>query len=237
MNKKIEYLNDNINVIDENGNKIKRDLVDNIENILIVENNIEEIKHEEEKLAFEQYTTELNNKIINTITVTVFLLTLLTLISTMIINFPGTIITGIATIFMGSSTLTSLIVKKINTNYSKNIKVQQAILNEKLQEETKKLENLKKNSKTIQPVAEPTTKEISTSELISNLRNKLQIIKDYQYNKKRFTNYFYLGKIEEELMKKGYSSNDIELIKELINNDIKEKSIKKVQKGFVKKLK
>lgn len=227
MNKEIKYINDKVIIKDENGKKSERDLVDNIEEILVVENNIEEIEKKDEILSFDYNSTISNNKLIKIMSLLGYSIAAIFLILTTMLSPNFALIAGINALMFAGGASGAFISLNINKNYLKKLERQQKVLNKNLEQEKTKLENLKRVSKKMQPTIEPITKEIKSSEMIKNLEQKLKIIKNYNDNRKVYINYFYTGTLNQKLKEMEYTASDIELINELINIDLQEKEQKK----------
>ena len=107
------------------------------------------------------------------------------------------------------------------------------MVTDKLEKEKQKLEQLNKESTILEKndfgFIDKSIK-INKSELIKDLKRKLELIKDYELNKKRYIKLIKKDSLITNLKNNGYSGKDITFLYSLIKNDCDEKTGEKTFK-------
>ena len=218
MNKELEFKDNKWIVTDESGIQREIEPKKNIKEILETENNIESINE----------LIEANEKIIkknksnmssaNTYMSLCFLWGFLCIsnaltgsIFSSVCNFLCSAIWGVKAYFFEIRPNR----KKINAS-KKSI----VLLNEQLDIENQKLNNLSKEKNTNFNYVDTSKKHLTTSDKIFELINKLMIIEDYQHNKIKYIYYYKKGYLNVHLSN-IYNLNNIKFIEQLIENDLK----------------
>lgn len=239
MNNEYVYTKDYIIVGTDNGLE-KRKNTSNILDILEVENNIEEIVELKVDVSDEHAKERSNliekiyvkNHLLSSGSITV----IITILMSIIYNIPTAMVL-LPTVFLSASVVyclcSPLLIKKASKLQNSIKAKQQEILENELENETQKLKQLNKESKVV--IEKDLTKmnnifEIERTELIDDLKRKLELIKDYQLNKEEYIEYSKDHFISIKLRNKGYSENDINFIQTLIKEDLKLEKDNKKQK-------
>lgn len=236
MNKSFEIIDDKVIVTDEKRKTHTREISDNIEQILIVENNIEEIQKEIKKQREKIKSSERRLKVSSCD----FFISALWLFNFSLNISLGNWIVAIGNLLCSSIWaakgyfLTYKPEKKEIKAYNKYI----TTLMTELNEQNNKLKSLNNNKTNNAMCISPDKKGISTSEQIYNLKRKLILILVFEHNKRKFINYYKNNTLHKILLKHNiFDRNDIDFIQELIKNEITKKQIKNVViKKVLKKL-
>lgn len=221
----------------------KRKRLNNTTEILETENNIEEMEIIQDKIKnrlFFDYKSILDfftkNNIfkISGICLTIGVLMLLGIIMSnnpilLALFIPAVILTGISPAII-TAILSTVKSEKLNDTIHKKA---DKIIDKELEKEKQKLEQLNKDAielaKNDLGILGETIK-INRTELIENLKLKLELIKFYELNKEKYTKYYINNNLYEKLTNEGYSKNSILIIEELIKNDFQEKTNQKILK-------
>lgn len=228
MNIYFEIENSKANILTDNKGRIKKDATNNIEEILITENNIEQIECDIQghlsNITF--YKNKITFLKANTL---VSLLCIATGVFSLSIGlaWPALIQFILAGAWIGFS------IKDIIEN-KKLIKASEHIINElenNLQTEKDKLNELRKDK--TNDLIDQKRKKINKSEVLCNLKRKLDIIYYYEINKSKLINAYKNGTLLYYGLKNldtYFTTYDEQIfLEELILNDLnkKEKSISK----------
>lgn len=243
MNKEFTYSNNEIIISTETGLK-KTEVVDNIEEILTTQNNIEEMENIKEDIKKEEFfsyrhisdciTLKVFKKLFKITIPIAILITILIAVITdpyMALACSPLIISGLVLLTIMTMPAINLLETKIE---KKILHKSDKILNEELEKEYKKLEQLNKVSKITNnqnPDIENKIVKINRTDLLKDLRRKLELIEDYQLNKNIYIKYYEKGLLSTYLINKNYSASDILFIQMLVEEDLKEKK-KKSNKKF-----
>ncbi len=114
------------------------------------------------------------------------------------------------------------------------------ILDKTIESEKEKLTQL--NQKTIMPATKvlETADEpikINKTELIKNLKTELELIRNFVLNNKKYINYYENNNLYVKLSSKGFSKKSISIIEELIKNEMSETTIVKENGPVLRKTK
>lgn len=221
----------------------KRKRFNNTTEILETENNIEEMEIIQDKIknklffdykSILNFFTKKNILKISAIALVIGLLLLCGMIMSnnsilLALSIPTIILTGISPAIINEILAITKSEKLNNLIHDKADK----IIDKELEKEKQKLEQLNKDgielAKNDLGILGETI-EINRTELIENLKSKLQLIKCYELNKEKYTKYYIKNKLYEKLINEGYSKNSILIIEELIKNDFQEKIKEKTLK-------
>jgi len=231
MNKELKVLNNKAIVVDENKKEKELTLTNNLEEILIVENNIEVIKNELEKMNFEcNHVTKKNQiiKFINAIGIA-FITTIC-----LILGISNIIFFIIMPFLLATNIGVCGYIFNKNKEYKNKLKLQESILDEAFIKESQKLKNLHIISKKIKNI-ENETKKINTSNLVKCLKRKLRIIKNYENDRSFYMYLYYNYQLGDALSEMGYSKDEFNLVVYLIQNDLENKKERKNNKTLIKK--
>lgn len=224
-------------IIDDKKGIIIEDAKDNTEEILITENNIEQIEavlnDANEKKLVQSYflrTASKGGKIF-TVLMSIALLGVIGIASTYLAfnEMLPMILLSVFTIgFCNIAMFNNKDIKHRVMCYDMYIKE----LEKELEKENTKYKTLKSKSK--DKIVESTMiKEIPKNEMIDNLKRKKELISDYIKNNKKYVSAYNNNEIYAMLRKKDYSESDIEFIKFLIEEDLKNTNTN--EKGKTKK--
>ena len=221
------YEKDNeVYILDDEKGLSVEDAKDNTEETLIVQNNIEELEGQIEKSNEEKEQSIMSQKINKT---NCIILRISSILGLPLIIYL-TISTG--TIFipvMMSSLLLTVNIALSIANASdktdiKSSKIYIKELQEELEKENKKLKTLKKIAKN-KIVDYTAIKEVPKSEIISNLEFKKDLIEDYIKNRKKYISSYKEGTLNFLLYSNIYNQKDIDFIKYLIEEDLKNENV------------
>lgn len=224
-------------IIDDEKGIIVEDAKDNTEETLIVQNNIEEIEGQIEEANEEKEQNIRSQEICKTSCIIIRISSILGL--PLIIYL--TIFTG--TIFIPVMICALLLI--INTvlsisNYSNktDIKFSEIYikkLQEELEKENKKLKTLKEKAKA--KIVESTIiKRVPKSEMIQDLERKKELIMKYFDRRRKYVSSYKNDTLDNLLQSNNYSQGDIQFIKYLIEEDLKNENINSKKKNKTKTL-
>lgn len=225
------YEKDNeVYILDDEKGLSVEDAKDNTEEMLITQNNIEELECEinfsnEDKKRIEELK---KRDIPSTIFMSVVLLLFVAILFDLTIdNMP---ILG----FIGSGIISLFPIINISDiiRFNKNIKMKDKYIKElelELENQNEKLKTLKKTAKN-KIVDYTAIKEVPKSEIINDLAFKKDIIKDYIKNKKKYISSYKEGSLNFLLYSNIYNQKDIDFIKYLVEEDLKNENINSKKK-------
>ena len=233
MNK--EYVKDHRKVIVLSDNGVEtREKTDNIVDVLETENNIEEIQALKPLVKKSYFTNLKNNKdffvkkeLFKTVTyLALFIAFITTLLMEVVGVFPA--LHGFCWCTLCSGLITMLKIAQLETKAEMAtdaiIKRQDKLVSIELQNQHAKLKELVKNAridKSFIPSEIGIVRKINNTELLKNLKRKLELINFYELNKEGFI----LTKINEG----NFSDSEKEFLKSLIIEDMKEQEKKKTK--------
>ena len=242
MNNEYIYTKDYIIVETDNGLE-KRKNTSNISKILEVENNIEEIQKLKSRNNNDEILNYKNILDYNTkqffkkfFGITLPLILFIAIITSIVSNINIALLI-LPMLLCGDGILVLLCtpfnIHKSHKDINNISKCTDKLLSEQLQKQKEKLKKLSNESKEVSQNnldISNETKKINRTELIDNLKRKLELIKDYQLNKKKYIEYSKDHFISIKLKDKGYSESDINFIQTLIKEDLKLEKENKKQK-------
>lgn len=236
MNKEYIQTTDQIIVSTDIGLQ-KRERLNNTKEILETENNIEEIENIQNNIQeanFFNYKSILDfftNKYIKKIITISLPIILIIVFGTILSTNPYISLLTVPTIIIGGvipTTLSSFFAM-YKAKKTTNLIHEKAneMVTENLEKEKQKLEQLNKESTILEKkdfgFIDKSIK-INKSELIKDLKRKLELIKDYELNKKRYIKLIKKNSLITNLKNNGYSGKDITFLYSLIKNDCDEKA-------------
>jgi len=239
MNIDYEIINNKVIVHTDGryGFRFTREVTNNIEDILICENNIEEM---EEKLQYYLDKTKQSKKKIKSswsdFGLSALWLTCFILNSIFGNWFPAgcNILCSVLWFSTGYFEKTRRELKFIKAN-----KPVIKELEDNLQIEKQKLNELNKDKTNDLMYIETNKKTIDRSEQIRNLKRKLDVIYSFEIHKSKLIRYYKRGILKEMMAKyfylNYYDDNDYALLEELIKNELSKKEEKKITKEKVLK--
>lgn len=203
----------------------ERENLDNISKILKTENNIEEIENLKVQIKntklFDCIPPRLSKVLIAVLTPAL----IITILAIMIGNITSLMVLPILFSSIGVGTLlTNKKLKKIDKIATKK---SENLLNDELQYQNKRLKTLNKESKISEynnSEAIDTPVQIEKDKLIDILKRKLELIVDYQSNKKDYLKLSKEKNLFKVLTNRGYSPFEMMFIDELIYNDLVEQN-------------
>lgn len=223
MNKDFKIENNKTIIFTDNKGTVEREASNNIEEILITENNIEEIKNDIQQHS--NHITSAQNQILfnyGSVMASVLWLAgfifsssmgLITFALIQLLGSIGIAAYGISSIKRGFNSI------KANKHIIKELKNNLQIEKEKLNELNKDKTNDLINS--TQPI-----KRIHRSEEIHNLKRKLVIISYYEMHKTKLISEYKKGILREKIS----DNKEYHLLEELIKNDLSKNQDKIVAK-------
>lgn len=236
MNKKYMYLKDYIVVETDEGLE-KRKKSNNIIEILKSENNIEEIKNFSNNFTSFEYILNhiLDNYIDKAITVAMIIALLITFIAAITNVLPVAIallVIGVTTAL--ATTASSLVALKDSIKVHREVgDKQKEILNSELEKENKKIKKLVREAKIYKQYdldKIDKIQKIDRTELITELKRKLELITEYQLNKNEYLKLLKNDALTNHFENNKYSEFDIEFLQMLIQEDLKIDNENKKQK-------
>lgn len=226
MNKKFEVIGNEAFVTDEWNDTKVRPCYNNIEEVLITENNIEEInnliKNEESYRKYEKIKLFNGSLYFGCASTNL-------LAGTLNLTKNNLIAAGVLQLVAGS-----LFTINGSGNFfpsRKKLKVSKqklSLLEDELIKEELKLSELNKDKSNDAMFIADGVKRISTSEEIKDLKDKLQAMQSFNYNKMKYTRYYKKGILNEKLKNVFFNENEINYIEAFVKNQIENK--KKVKK-------
>lgn len=232
MNKEYTQMGDMVVISTDEGLK-KKEILSNMTEILETENNIEEMRLIQDKIENRElfnYKNILERLIIKIGNKACAIGYPVALIFNIIAAMTGNwylVAILLPTMLIGPSIVTPIIasIKASKTYNLIHVKANE-IVEKVLKDEKKKLEQLNKEAVIIQKndlgMLNETIK-ITKTKSIKNLKFRLNLIGDYELNKKKFTNYYENNKLCSKLYSKGYTKDSILVIEEFVKNDTEQK--------------
>lgn len=226
MNIKFKFINNKVLVTKDNHYVIERDVTNNIEEILITENNIEEI---ENMISKNQSNINDSKNKIKFNSLYYYSLAGLNFVNCALRLTDSELLTGIAWgtvgISWGSYAYFNYVKpeKELIQVYNKKIEY----LQESLNKENEKLNELKNQKNNDLMYLNDEEIKLKTSKLIEDLKSKLCVIQKFNYNKRKYINYYKKGILIEILKGSFYKDNEITFMEELIKNEISTNEHKK----------
>lgn len=190
-------------------------------NIEQIETNIKEIEKNLKDIDFYQFIigTEIDFfRKIRDILVPVNIVIIIILGISALINGSFSILWSIISIILTCTSavfIDSIITKEKKL---KNLNIEKSFEMAKLEEQNNRLNVLEQSMNEY-------SKNMNLNNVKENFKHTLKIIIDYDKHRKTYLNYLKKGILNKELSLLGYSSCDIELIKELIKNDLELESL------------
>ena len=224
-------------IIDDEKGIIVEDTKDNTEETLIVQNNIEEIEGQIEEANEEKEQNIRSQKICKTSCIIIRISSILGLPLIIYLKiFTGTnfIPVMICALLLIINTVLSI------SNYSNktDIKFSEIYikkLQEELEKENKKLKTLKEKAKA--KIVESTIiKRVPKSEMIQDLERKKELIMKYFDRRRKYVSSYKNDTLDNLLQSNNYSQGDIQFIKYLIEEDLKNENINSKKKNKTKTL-
>ena len=224
-------------IIDDEKGIIVEDTKDNTEETLIVQNNIEEIEGQIEEANEEKEQNIRSQKICKTSCIIIRISSILGLPLIIYLKiFTGTIFIPvmICALLLIINTVLSI------SNYSNktDIKFSEIYikkLQEQLEKENKKLKTLKEKAKA--KIVESTIiKRVPKSEMIQDLERKKELIMKYFDRRRKYVSSYKNDTLDNLLQSNNYSQGDIQFIKYLIEEDLKNENINSKKKNKTKTL-
>ena len=222
-------------IIDDKEGLLVRENKDNIEETLIVENNIEQIDNKLEDIKKDKIANKFSSRmfVISSTAMTIICLLMVYLVATsgplfgidLLASLPALGLVG----FMGFQIYDRIENKKIMKGFEVFIKE----MENDLEKEKKKLEQLELEGKS-STTDYTKIKEIPKTEIVANLTRKKEIIFDYMKKKKKYNSLYQNGTLDSFLQSKNYSESDIELVKTIMQEEIKQEEINKKSKQKIK---
>lgn len=227
MNREFEIVDDKAIVLTDDRGKIYREITNNIEEILITENNIEEMEEKLEnvknKIVFSKKKMKSGWLYIGCGS--------LWLVSFILNAIRGNWATSFFN-FLCVASYTSLGYfgnVKSELKFIKSSKKVILELEQNLESEKKKLNELNKDKTNDLMFITPDKKKIDRSEEIINLKRKLDVIYSFEIHKRKLIRYYKKGVLRE--MTRNYLcfyDEDYCLLEELIKNELNRKEEKKI---------
>lgn len=232
MNKEYIQTGDMFVISTDKGLK-KKERLNNTTEILESENNIEKMESIQDKIEnkelfnYKQILESLTYKIVKEAYAIYSPIALSAVIVALITGQESIAAILFPTIFVCPSVIGFIVA---TTKASKSYNLMHVKANEfvetELENEKQKLEQLNKESfvlpKNDLGILNETIK-ITETKSIKNLKIRLNLIGDYELNKRKFTRYYENNNLCPKLCSKGYNKDSILVIEELIKNDIEEK--------------
>lgn len=230
MNKEYFYIDENIIVEDENGNKILRENTNNIEEILKQENVIEilenKLKELEEMLS--SYKISKKKKFFPWATITVIIGGIVMTYICSNIFYPGITIDTIFGTIDKSVAIASLVIPlsiPLSTfvdliyyhDYKESLKEEKGIENEinfvkqELQKSREVLFNLENEQKMVHEESKFKTTKIDNLALLKKLKGDLELLHTLGYNENKYIKYYLKGTIDDILKLDNYNDEQIEM--------------------------
>ena len=218
MNKAYEVADNKVTVYDEYYSESTREYTNNIEEILITENNIEEIN----KLIMDEEYYIINRSPMESVVPAWFGFGTSQIILSIYKFITNDIASAIGYIFTSSSFFCVAYFAGIRPAIKrKKIKKRKiSFLEEKLEEEEKKLNDLNKDKTNDLMFVDENERTISSDYKIDVLKNRLRDIKLYMDHKHEIIKLYKKGLLENELFEACASRDTINFIMELVKNDL-----------------
>lgn len=239
MNKEMIESENFVTVLNDNCLN-KRERTNNIIEILKTENNIEELEEINKQKnylnfveVFDNILTQYINKLMSlTLPISLIIAVIISVLQILpflaaILGIP--VLSSMFTLFISAQLST----KKTNRIFNDIKLKQEKLLNNELDKQKQNLKEL--NEKAISDKSYDVdiigkVQKIEKTELIDNLKRKLELIKDYELKKKEYIEYSKDYFISPKLRDNGYSESDINFMQMLMKEDLKLEKENKTQK-------
>ena len=217
-------------IIDDAEGIIVQDAKDNIEETLIVQNNIEEIELEIKESKENKKNMEILAKSEKKRNIIASIFSAFGIFVTL--HFAFEIMPVFSSFVCAAYVLVLTVGFKEYKNHKKQIKLFETYSKEleiELENENEKLKVLKLDAK--DKIVESTIiKEVPKSDIKENLNIKKELIIEYFNNRKKYLSAFKENNLNNLLQSNNYSQSDIEFIKCLIEEDLKNENINSKKK-------
>lgn len=227
---------------DENGNIVVREYTDKLDEILVQENLVESMEDELNKVDQEitkrkrMIKSNKNSVITNSIIATlmpVFLQQIFKFIIgeellSMVLQevFLSNVIKGVMLAGIGIFVLGFILPDIKNYKYNKRklhgFETKKEEAEKLLEKEKEKLEELHKTKEVVQPKEKIYSKKVEYLNELIKQRVYLDLYYGCGYNRKKYEKYLQAGKLERKLLRKGYTEEEIKLIRENIESNIQQ---------------
>lgn len=218
-------------IIDDEKGLLVEDAKNNTEEILITQNNIEELESEIEFSNDNKQTLIDLAEAAQPKNIAITIVCIISIIGSFLIGFEKRPMLVVLAISMFSLQPIISIVDRFD--FKKKLKTYDTYIKEletELEKENEKLNFLEKISKN-KTVDYTAIKEIPKSEIVENLNYKKLLIKDYIKNRKKYISLFNNGILSTLLQANNYDVCDIEFIKYLIEEELKNENTKSNKKA------